>query len=106
MHGDINPANVVFSDGEMMLMDMAGSAHGHPVFDLQGLYASLVEMEKERPMYCSSTFGISGVNCKRFWEAFFPAYMGGKSGAELDKMRALLERYYVLKQRLLSVLEE
>ncbi|MBQ9361519.1 MAG: phosphotransferase [Lachnospiraceae bacterium] len=106
VHGDINPANVIMSDGEMMLMDMAGSAHGHPIFDLQGLYASLVEIEKERSMYCSSTFGISGDNCVKFWDIFFPAYMGGRSEAELDKMRTLLGRYYVLKQRLLSVLEE
>lgn len=105
VHGDINPANVVISDGEMMLMDMAGSAHGHPVFDLQGLYASLVEMERERPMYCSSTFGISGENCRKFWDAFFPAYMGGKSDTELEKMKTLLKKYYVLKQKLLSVLE-
>ena len=105
VHGDINPADVVISDGEMMLMDMAGSAHGHPVFDLQGLYASLVEMERERPMYCSSTFGISGENCRKFWDAFFPAYMGGKSDTELEKMKTLLKKYYVLKQKLLSVLE-
>ena len=105
VHGDINPADVVISDGEMMLMDMAGSAHGHPLFDLQSLYASLVEIEKDRPMYCSSTFGISGDNCRRFWDVFFPAYMGGKSAAELEKTKTLLKRYYILKQKLFDVLE-
>ena len=88
----------------MMLMDMAGSAHGHSIFDLQGLYASLVEIERERPMYCSSTFGITGSNCKRFWDAFFPVYMGDKSDAELEKMKMLLSKYYVLKKNLISVL--
>ena len=104
VHGDINPANILICDGEMMLMDMAGSAHGHSIFDLQGLYASLVEIERERPMYCSSTFGITGSNCKRFWDAFFPVYMGDKSDAELEKMKMLLSKYYVLKKNLLSVL--
>jgi len=63
-----------------------------------------VEIERERPMYCSSTFGITGSNCKRFWDAFFPVYMGDKSDAELEKMKMLLSKYYVLKKNLLSVL--
>ena len=106
LHGDINPSNVVISDDEFMLMDMAGSSHGHPIFDLQVLYASLIEIEKERPMYCSSTFGLSAENCVRFWEAFLPAYMKGSSESEINSMKLLLSRYYVLKKKLLAVLEE
>ena len=106
VHGDIHLSNVVLQDGEMMLMDMAGSAYGHPIFDLQGLYASLVAIEKEQPMYCSTYFGISGKNCEKFWNTFYPIYMGNKSSTELDKMTFLLKNYYILKQKLLSVLEE
>ena len=106
VHGDIHLSNVVLHDGEMMLMDMAGSGYGHPIFDLQSLYASLVAIEKERPMYCSTYFGISGKNCAKFWDIFYPAYMGSKSSDELGKMTMLLNSYYILKQKLLSVLEE
>lgn len=105
VHGDIHLSNVVVHDGEMMLMDMAGSAYGHPIFDLQSLYASLVAIEKERPMYCSTYFGISGKNCAKFWDCFYPIYMGNKSREELEKMTLLLKSYYILKQKLLSVLE-
>ena len=81
------------------------AAYGHPIFDLQSLYASLVAIEKERPMYCSTYFGISGKNCARFWDSFYPIYMGNKSREELEKMTLLLKNYYILKQKLLSVLE-
>ena len=105
VHGDIHLSNVVIHNGEMILMDMAGSAYGHPIFDLQGLYASLVAIEMERPMYCSTYFGISGKNCAKFWNTFYPIYMGNKSKAELEKMTQLLKSYYILKQKLLTLLE-
>lgn len=106
VHGDIHLSNVVVHDGEMMLMDMASSSCGHPIFDLQGLYASLVAIEKERPMYCSTYFGITGENCEKFWNVFYPVYMGDASKEELQKMTLLLKSSYILKQKLLSVLEE
>ncbi len=104
VHGNINPANVIVSGDEMLLMDMSGAAHGHSVFDLQGLYASMVEMEKERPKYCSSIFRMTYENCLKFWEVFFRAYMKGKE-EEMDRMERLLKRYYILKQKLIMLIE-
>ncbi|MBR1633508.1 MAG: hypothetical protein IJ682_00440 [Lachnospiraceae bacterium] len=86
-------------------MDMAGSAYGHPIFDLQGIYAALIKIEQERPLYCSTYFGISGSNCKRFWEHFLKTYMDNKSESDLAKLQMLLEQTYTLKQELISVLQ-
>jgi len=105
IHGYITPGNVIINRGEFMLIDMAGSAHGHPFFDIQGLNSALVEIEKDRPMYCSSTFGVSAENCSRFWDTFFRAYMAGRKESELSRMNGLLESSYEVKKRLLDKLE-
>jgi hypothetical protein len=83
---------------------MAGSAHGHTIFDLQGIYASLVMMEKEKPSYCASTFQVSKEDCGRFWDFFFAKYMEGATDEQMEKMKLLLGQYFILKQKLLSVL--
>ncbi len=106
IHGNINPSNVIVNDDELLLMDMSGAAHGHSIFDLQALYASLVEMEKEKPMYCSSVFKMSYENCLKFWEIFFKAYMKGRKEEDVAKMTKLLQRYYILKQKLIKLIEE
>jgi len=105
IHGNINPSNVIVNGDEMLLMDMSGAAHGHAIFDLQALYASLVEMEKEKPMYCSSTFRMSYESCLKFWEIFFNAYMKGRKEEDVKKMKLLLQRYFILKQKLIMLIE-
>ncbi len=105
IHGNINPSNIIVTDDELMLMDMSGAAHGHSIFDLQALYASLVEMEKERPMYCSIVFRMSYENCLKFWDIFFKTYMRGRKEEEVVKMTRLLKRYFILKQKLINLIE-
>ncbi len=105
VHGEINLSNVMLHRGELFVMDAAGSAYGHPIFDLQGIYAALIKIEQERPLYCSTYFGVSGSNCKRFWECFLKAYMVNKTPAELERLQMLLEQTYTLKQELVSVLQ-
>lgn len=106
VHGDINLNNILIQKNEFYLLDMAGAAHGHEIFDLQGLYASLIMIEKEKPMYCASIFHISSETCKKFWNAFFAKYVEGIDTERMKKLELLLGQSYILKQRLLAVLEE
>ena len=106
VHGEINLSNVMLHRGELIVMDMAGSAYGHPIFDLQGIYAALIKIEQERPLYCSTYFGVSGSNCKLFWDHFLKAYMVNRTEAELARLQVLLDQTYALKQELVSVLQE
>ncbi|MBR1743826.1 MAG: phosphotransferase, partial [Lachnospiraceae bacterium] len=105
VHGNINLNNILVQKGDFYLLDMAGAAHGHAIFDLQGLYASLVMIERERPSYCSSAFRVSGEDCKKFWDVFYAKYMEGSTEEQMEKMQQLLGQYYILKQKLLAVLE-
>ena len=105
VHGDINLNSIMIKDGELLLFDMAGSARGHGLFDLQSVFASLVGIEKIEPGYCRRNFGLSGESCRRFWNAFFTEYMSGKSKEEITKMNELLLKYSVLKKQVLDKIE-
>ena len=105
VHGEINLTNVIVHRGEMMVMDMGGSGYGHPLIDLQGIYAALIKMEQEQPLYCSTYFGVSGKNCKLFWDHFLRTYMSGRSEKDLTVLQSLLEQYYILKKNLVAKLQ-
>lgn len=104
VHGDINLNSVMIRDGEMLVLDMAGSAHGSAIFDLQGLFASLVAIERTDEGYCRRTYGVNSRVCIAFWNTFFRKYMNNKE-QEINAMNELLSKYYVLKQRILLKLE-
>ncbi len=105
VHGDISLNSVLVRDGELVLFDMAGSARGHGLFDLQGIFASLVAMEKTKEGYCMESFGLSSQVCMNFWKIFFREYMEHGNG-ETGKMNELLLKYFVLKEQVLSQVEK
>ncbi len=104
VHGDISLNSVLVKDDELILFDMAGSARGHALFDLQGIFASLVAIEKTREGYCEETFGLPAPICMKFWMVFFKEYMKN-TGGDVDSMNNLLLKYFVLKERVLSQVE-
>ncbi len=105
VHGDINLNSVLVKGRDLLLLDMAGSGRGHAIFDLQALFASCVAIEKKKPGYCQNTYGLSGDICVEFWTAFFDTYMGHRK-AQIDSMNELLLKYFVLKESVLTKLEE
>ncbi|MCR5106544.1 MAG: STAS domain-containing protein [Lachnospiraceae bacterium] len=104
VHGDIDLNSVMIKDDELLVFDMAGSARGHSLFDLQGIFASLVAIERTGAGYCRKTFGLSGQTCLEFWKIFFREYMN-KNDKEIEKMNELLLKYFVLKEKVLNGLE-
>ena len=104
VHGDINLNSVMVQNGELLLLDMAGSARGNSLFDLQALFASLVAIEKNDEGYCLRTYGISSANCRKFWDEFFTVYMSDRQ-QEIESMNSLLMKYSVLKESVLMKLE-
>ena len=104
INGDINLNSIMVQNGELVLLDMSGSARGHALFDLSALYASLVGMEKKNPGYCKMTYGISSGACKDFWDEFFNIYMQERT-QEIKMTNELLLKYFVLKESILTKLE-
>ena len=105
VHGDFDLNSFMVKDGEILILDTAGSAHGHPVFDLQSLYASLTQMGKSNPDYCQKKFGLPDKFCSNFWTSFFHYYMNQNMN-EIFLMTELLQKYYVLKTKVLYQVEK
>lgn len=105
VHGDININSVMDHNGELLLLDMAGSARGNALFDLQSLFASLVAIEKTQEGYCRRTFGMSRDLCMSFWNIFFNTYMNHET-EKIKSMQELLLKYFVLKESVLMKLEK
>ena len=117
VHGDLNLSNVFIVDDEFMLIDMGSCGYGHPIFDLQSLYASLVAIEIDKPGYCEQTMGLNSKICRDFWKSFMRYYleedqagadatviMNGEVSVKQTKMNQLLAQYYILKEVLLDEL--
>ncbi len=104
VHGDINLNSVMVKDGELLLLDMAGSARGNSLFDLQGVFASLVAIDRKEEGYCRKTFGLSRDTCTKFWNSFFKIYMKDRP-TEMEKMNELLSKSFILKERVLDQIE-
>ena len=105
VNGDINLNSCMVKDGELLLLDMSGSGHGNSLFDLQALFASLVAIESTKEGYCLKTFGLSKSACMAFWKTFFASYMRDRQ-QEIASMNQLLLKYFVLKESILTKLEE
>lgn len=104
VHGDINLNSVMVQDGELLLLDMSGSARGNSLFDLSALFASLVAIESKDEGYCRRNFGLTKATCAAFWQKFFNSYMDGKQ-EEIKSMNQLLAKYFILKESVLAKVE-
>jgi uncharacterized protein (TIGR02172 family) len=105
VHGDINLNSVMIQNGELLLLDMSGSARGNSLFDLSSLFASLVAIENKNEGYCLKTYGLSKASCLTFWNAFFTRYMSDRPQT-VTSMNELLAKYFILKERILMKLEK
>ena len=123
IHGNLDLNNVILINDEMTLMDMGSCGYGHPVFDLQAIYASLVAIEINNPGYCEKMMGLDAKTCRQFWKIFIKEYTGDSSGNMTENMVAhqeggkthmikesrlnlLLEQYYILKEEILDMLSD
>lgn len=111
LHGDLSLDHVFIVGDELMVMDMASCGYGHPIFDLQALYASLVAIELDNPGYCKNTFGLDTNRCRNLWRLFINRYLAGEDKVKDDykanykSLNQLLSRYYILKEQILDALQ-
>ena len=80
VHGDFHPGNVMKTGDELILIDMAGSSKGHPVFDLAGMcsifYTLATSMETEKYRAFS---GYEPEMAEKYWDMYLGSFFEGKS---------------------------
>lgn len=73
IHGDFHPKNVMDADGNLILIDMGESSHGHPIFDVMSLGCLRMALT-EVPEACVGFIGLESDELIRLWDKFIPAY--------------------------------
>ena len=106
VNGNLDLNSILLLDGEPLLVDVAGSANGHPIFDMQCLFAELMATPKQDPGYPGRTYGITTQICNRFWLSYFEHYVTDGSKEVAVSMHKLMAKSYVLKQKLIAALEK
>lgn len=92
VHNDYHPKNVMYSNGELMIIDLGDAGSGNPlldwihsylVFNLMG--AAIRERADDEMSFVGITYG----ELRRYWAIFTETYLG--SAERATRMSALLE---------------
>lgn len=104
IHGDFNPGNIIFSEGNYYWIDLDRFGHGDPMFDIGHLflicniYSSMKQVQ--------DIFHMSQEQLHRFWKAFAKTYTGEENPEEFNRLAGkfacldLVVRYVLQKPSL------
>lgn len=78
IHGDFHTHNIFSHGDELILIDMADTSTGHPLFELGNMYLAFILIAQRSP---ERTFPLTGLYtdkaayfCKKVWEYFLPDF--------------------------------
>nr|MBQ9438850.1 phosphotransferase [Lachnospiraceae bacterium] len=97
VHSDYHENNVLYREGEMILIDMADVGYGHPIFDLAGgaFRAHCSDMPERK-----ASHGLSKENMHRFWDAVVRLYFSPQSEAQCREIKEMCEAFGFLRSAL------
>ena len=96
IHGDFHHKNIMVHKGELLLIDMANSSQGHPIYDLMSVYlADYINSERE-PGFFNRT-GLTREQVKDEWEVFKRTYLDTSDPDTLDAFQNAVSFYGELR---------
>ena len=78
LHGDYHLKNVMYQNGETLLIDMDTLAHGHPIFELASMYNAYKGFSDVNHDNVKSFLGIPYDTAVEFWNKSLRLYLKGK----------------------------
>ena len=100
IHNDLHPQNIIRDDnGELMIIDMADVSYGHFIFDLGGLYTTLVFSASTSSKVCERVTGLTTKQAKHLWKETLKKYFNTndeKFIRKIEKSCAILRDIYLL----------
>lgn len=75
LHCDYHTNNLLYQNGEALLIDMDTLAHGHPIFELANIYITYVGFGVINPKIVEDFLEIPYDTAKLIWEKFLPLYL-------------------------------
>ena len=77
MHGDYHIKNVMYQNGESLLIDMDTLCHGHPIFELASMYNAYCGYSELDHSISSSFLGIPHATAVELWDKSLRLYLDG-----------------------------
>ena len=101
LHGDFHANNVMYQDGEMVVIDLTDVSIGSPLFDLASMYVSHIVVGGYNPDFIKAGMGITYDMCLTLWDEFIKNYYPGDDAHETERKKDLIRRFAMLKQVLM-----
>ena len=76
LHGDFHIRNIMMQNGEPLLIDMDSLSHGHPVFELAGMYNTYRGRSIIDHTVVQRFTGLTYEDAGRFWRRSLELYLG------------------------------
>ena len=95
IHQDFHPGNIMYQNGEIVLIDVEDAGLGHPVLDLSSMY--LVYVTAAKSQWKSTEMGITKEQFARIWDIIIRKYFDTNDLAEIQEINRILEGYSMIK---------
>lgn len=76
MHGDLHIKNVMYQNGEALLIDMDTLCHGNPVFELGSVYNAYQGFSLTDHNIVKKFLGVDYETCTELWQRTLSLYLG------------------------------
>lgn len=97
VHCDFHENNVLYQNGELVLIDLADIGYGHPIFDLAGMafraHASFIPGRKAH-------HGLSPENMMKFWKRELEIYFDSDNQTTTDEVYDMCRAFGYLRSAL------
>ena len=98
VHGDYHRGNLMVQGEELVLIDMADSSTGHPLYDVLGVYMLGMDLvNKFPPQMVEQIIGWDVDTVRKVWEIFRSVYFETRDAKELSEIDAMIEAYCWLR---------
>ena len=95
IHQDFHPGNIMFQNGEIVLIDVEDAGLGHPVLDLSSMH--LVYVTAAKTNWKSTNMGLSKKQFARIWDIIVRKYFNTSDPKDIAEINRILEGYSLIK---------
>ena len=90
IHGDFHTHNIFEQDGELILIDMADTSIGHPLFELANMYMAFIVTAEKADERARQLVGLDNKQAVYFYNKVFELYFDGFTQDDIEIIRNLV----------------
>ena len=94
IHQDFHPGNLMYQNGEIMLIDVDDSGVGHPIIDLAAMY--LVYVSAAKSNYKVTQNGLTKDQYAFVWKTILKRYFNTNDDKEIAEIDRIIKGYSMI----------